>query len=199
MSWGRIDDKLHVNPKFAEVHNPSHPVSVWLHVLSWALEDTARKRPGFVPTVIARRYGTPGALKKLVSAGLWIEVDGGFELHDFARYAERNAGQDPDELRAKRAQAGRLGGLARVAKQQAKQTEATDQANASSNDKQNKAHASAGARACVPDPDPVTDPRSQTLSSPQTRERDQGVDHASSRGPAPLGELLALASGGSPR
>jgi hypothetical protein len=167
VSWGRVDDQLHASAKFAKVHDKRHPVSVWLLVLSWALGDGARKTPGFVPDEIALRFGVPAAFDKLIAAGLWSRVADGFQIHDFADYGERPgrardaAPVDPSDLTAKRREAGKKGGLARVAKQEA---QANEQANAkqvaSSKPEANEASCfrAGGARVPVPVPVPVPQP-----------------------------------------
>ncbi len=164
MSWGRVDDKLRDNPKFVAIHDPKNPTAVWLAVLSWALGDAARKSPGFVPTAIALRDGKPSALRTLVNVGLWHEVDGGYEIHDFADYAERPAGPRSEvgvsDVSAKRREAGRKGGLARAAKQTPTLLEANGQANTQAN------QANASARARAPDPDPDPDPEEREKAPP---------------------------------
>jgi hypothetical protein len=75
MSWGRIDDKLHDSRKFFKVHDKKHPVSVWLHCLSWALGPSGRSEPGVIPKEVALRFGAPSSIAKLVAVGLWTEID----------------------------------------------------------------------------------------------------------------------------
>jgi hypothetical protein len=173
--WGRLDDGLHDNPKFAAIHDPKHPTSVWLMVLSWALGQLGptQRRPGHVPEVIAKRFGHRSAMAKLIDSGLWSLADGGgYDIHDFATYAMRDgarerSSEDPDDttkpkdLSEKRAEAGRRGAAARwqVA------IPADGKVAIEANGKLPMPHARAPAPA-RPDPDPDPDPEKRESTPP---------------------------------
>lgn len=108
--WGRVDDKLHAHPKWVAIRDTS-PAWLFWSCLSWAL---AYSPSGFVPTHVAKGFGPPKTMEKLVEAGLWERADAGFLIHDFAAYSTKQTTVDP-ELAAVRAEAGRLGGQARAA------------------------------------------------------------------------------------
>jgi hypothetical protein len=160
------------------VHDKKHPVSVWLHCLSWALGPSGRSEPGVIPTEVALRFGAPSSIAKLVAVGLWTEIDDGYRIHDFAAYSERNDRStsipaDSTDLSAKRAEAGRKGGLARVANQANGQAnpQANDQAQANGQANQAIASVRAGARVPDPDPDHNNNPRAQAVVRVVTGER----------------------------
>jgi hypothetical protein len=129
MSWVRYDDGFSTHEKVGRllVQGSKGLEAVGLHVLAntWS---AASRRPGFVPShqagiLIAnpRRGKVLGDL--LVDAGLWHEVDGGWEFHDGHVYRSSDARQTPGtpiEVSAKRAAAGRRGGAATAAKRAAR-------------------------------------------------------------------------------
>lgn len=87
MGWGRLDDSLDGNEKFANLSLAA--TGLWLKCLPRAL----RHDDGFVPEKWAlrwheaRRIGTTRALiAELINAGLWEEVEGGWLIHDFEKY-----------------------------------------------------------------------------------------------------------------
>lgn len=108
MSWGKLDDRLDTHPKMLRVWlaDPA-AIGLWTFGLTYA----SRNCPGVVPVQAValwlpdpeRRAGLTGILE---GAGLWERNGDGWTIHDFADY------NPSEELRAKRAEAGRKGGLA---------------------------------------------------------------------------------------
>lgn len=114
MSWVRLDDGFHSHPKIVALENPRDPLNVWVRVLSWCGEYSPS---GHIPSSVAKKFAHASAIRKLVEQTLWDEcADGdGFTIHDFHIYASKPtivSEVDPS-LSAKRADAGRKGGLAR--------------------------------------------------------------------------------------
>lgn len=116
MAWARIDDGLHDHPKVLRLLD--HPdgltaLGMWTACLSWAHRHTRGKgqRPGFIPLYLPRLFAGEGnkqLASLLVSVELWEEAREGEEgwlIHDFSMYLPS------DDLRRKRAEAGRKGGL----------------------------------------------------------------------------------------
>lgn len=141
MSWVRYDDGFDSHPKVTAVI-AEDPGAIALHTLAntWS---SRTKRPGFVPKhqpgvlLADKRKGSKWA-SLLVRAGLWHEVEGGYEFHDHDVYRaparERQTPGTPAELSAKRAAAGRRGGQAsgRTRASTAKQSGEANEANGAS-------------------------------------------------------------------
>ncbi|MEU9065854.1 hypothetical protein AB0D60_03020 [Streptomyces sp. NPDC048306] len=68
MPWFVVDDSAHMHPKLLAATNAG--LGLWLRCGSYAAQHLT---DGIVPGVIAKMYGTPGQIKKLVAAGLWHE------------------------------------------------------------------------------------------------------------------------------
>ena len=80
MPWFNVDDGFADHPKTIRVGNAA--VGLWTRAGSWCAKQLT---DGFVPMEIATLYGTPSQARRLVSAGLWREVEGGFQFHDWEK------------------------------------------------------------------------------------------------------------------
>lgn len=118
MAWVRIDDQVPRNTKCLK----AGPAACWLWVCAIA-HCQSQLTEGFVSVEALPMIGVKGASRAeklaqvLVGAGLFDRVDGGYLVHD---YLEFNGTKDDAlarkaKLSAARAEAGRLGGLAKVA------------------------------------------------------------------------------------
>lgn len=87
MAWVRYDDNFHDHDKVAVVRAEA-PEALALHLLAntWT---SRTDRPGFVPsaipTVLVGRAKGRKWTELLVSAGLWVEVEGGWEFYNWKR------------------------------------------------------------------------------------------------------------------
>lgn len=86
MPWGRMDDKFHRNRKVRELRRRKggrEALGTWVYWWSWCLDEP--DLVGFVPA-----DELPPADAKtaplLVEVGLWDEVEGGYQFHDFGEY-----------------------------------------------------------------------------------------------------------------
>lgn len=110
MAWARITDDFLDHPKVAELAvdlEGMAAVGLWTLALCWVRAD--RRRQGVVPLGIALRLSAGNGKQlasRLVHAGLWDEVDGGYRFHDYEDV------YTPADLSEKRAEAGRSGGKA---------------------------------------------------------------------------------------
>jgi hypothetical protein len=112
MAWARLDDGFHDHRKIIDLLEDEHgcaAIGLWTVCLTWAHRHTRQrgKQHGFVPHNIPRRLTGQGWLplaELLVKHQLWELVDGGWQIHDFTDY-----GCPSDDLRTKRAEAGRKG------------------------------------------------------------------------------------------
>ena len=132
MVWFKVDDSFYDHPKVFDA--PDCAVALWTRAGTWSARNLTN---GFVPTGMpARLCDDPDtAVKELVRRGLWLRTTGGWKFHDWPEYQPSR--ESVEDLRAKRAEAGRKGGQAKAAKQNA----SNGLANASDVGKQNAAPA----------------------------------------------------------
>jgi hypothetical protein len=160
MPWVKIDDQFHSNPKV--VAAGAEAVALYIVALSWC---GAYLTDGFIPAGQVRRLALSNhyeeATKRLVEVGLWHEVDGGYEIHDYLEY--NPTAEEVKESKQARAEAGRRGGLASVKSRRRAKAQANAQANASANAQAN------GKQKSTPSPSPSPSPdqnhAEETLSS----------------------------------
>ncbi|MGH3094586.1 MAG: hypothetical protein ACRDMV_01130 [Streptosporangiales bacterium] len=99
MSWVRIDDSFYDHPKFAMLN--ALGITAWLTGLAYCNRNLTN---GFVPAGAARRlFDCEGlgvytgtftgedaepihGVEQLVEVGLWHEVNGGYQVHDYLEY-----------------------------------------------------------------------------------------------------------------
>lgn len=112
MPWVRLDDQFPDHPKVVQ----AGPMAAWLYVCGLAY-CARHLTDGFIPAPQVPRLvvgAAPGKLvARLLHAGLWEEVAGGFNVHDFLNYnpSREESLARREETRAARVEAGRLGGI----------------------------------------------------------------------------------------
>lgn len=105
MPWFKVDDGMHSHPK--TIIAGTAAIGLWARCGSWSSDEL---QDGFVPTEVALHFGTRAMCKALVRSGLWTEVDGGYQFHD---WGDRNPLKEHVELvRESKREAGRAGGIA---------------------------------------------------------------------------------------
>lgn len=129
MTWFKVDDSFYDHPKAFDA--PDCAVALWTRAGSWSARNLTE---GFVPAALpARLCGDhETAVSDLLRRGLWLRTSGGFRFHDWLQWQPSK--QAVEELRRKRAEAGRKGGLVKAGK-----LPSTSQANARPIGKQNSA------------------------------------------------------------
>jgi hypothetical protein len=112
MTWFKVDDSFYDHPKVFDA--PDCAVALWTRAGAWAARNLT---DGFVPSGMPARLcdDSDTAVKELVRRGLWVRASGGFRFHDWARYQPSK--EAVVDLRSKRAEAGRLGGRAKAARE----------------------------------------------------------------------------------
>lgn len=145
MTWFRVDDSFPFHSKVIGL--PDCAKALWLTAGAWS---AGTSQPGFVPSsALVAFCGDPDtATEALVARGLWERASGGFRFHDWEVY--NFTADEVAERKQKRAEAGRLGGLAKA---RAKQSAGNDLASASHDAKQN------------PAPNPTPNPKKTKSSS----------------------------------
>jgi hypothetical protein len=102
--WVRIDDQIAHHPKFIA----AGPIASWFWVCGCGY-CAKYLTDGFIPdAALANLGGVTNPRKwaqKLVGVGLWLRVDGGYQVHDYHDYnltaAEVKAKRDRDRARKK--------------------------------------------------------------------------------------------------
>lgn len=78
MPWFKVDDTFPHHAKVLAAGNAS--TGLWVRAGAWSMQQLT---DGFVPDHVARTMGTPSEAKRLVDAGLWVRVDGGYQFHQW--------------------------------------------------------------------------------------------------------------------
>jgi hypothetical protein len=98
MPWAKIDDGWWCHPKVMALSLAAS--GLWSRALSWSCQQ----RRDTVPDRFLMMVGADQEhADELVHAGLWIETEHGYRIHDWSEYQEQS-------LTEKRAEAGRKGG-----------------------------------------------------------------------------------------
>lgn len=107
VTWVRIDENMVDHPKIAGLSDRAF--RLWITGLAYA---NRQETDGHLDMKTTRRWTQRGAKvaeKELVDAGLWHQNGREYVIHDYLEYQPSKA--DNSDLRAKRAAAGRVGGL----------------------------------------------------------------------------------------
>ena len=110
MAWFRVDDTFTFNSKTVECSNSA--IGAWTLSGAWSCQQLT---DGFIPKQMLRLLRVSASdASELVAAGLWKEVEAGYQFHDWDHYqpSAKQIKNDRAELREKRAEAGRKGGIA---------------------------------------------------------------------------------------
>lgn len=82
MPWFKVDDALAFHIKALSAGNQA--LGLWVRAGSWSMQQLS---DGFVPApMVTALGGGHKDAKALVHAGLWHQVDGGFQFHDWEEY-----------------------------------------------------------------------------------------------------------------
>lgn len=130
MTWVKLDDAFHRNPKAREAGLRGRALYIaGLCYCSAELTDGAIMKT-MLPVLAAEADVKPADARRLVDVGLWVDVGDRYVVHDYLAWNPTAA--EARERRAKRQAAGRLGGQ-RSVEQKRSRSEASGQANASAN------------------------------------------------------------------
>lgn len=101
MSWARLDDRFHGNPKVLRAWH-SEPAAVGLYVMGITYcaqhETDGLIHDWFVLSVVQAKALRARLVRVLVDVGLWVESEGGWEIPDYLDYNPSR-----EQLEAKRA------------------------------------------------------------------------------------------------
>lgn len=109
MPWFKVDDALAFHMKALAAGNAA--LGLWVRAGSWSMQQLS---DGFVPaSMVTALGGGHKDAKALTQAGLWHQVDGGFQFHDWAEYqptrAEVAAEREATRERVKKHRAKQVG------------------------------------------------------------------------------------------
>lgn len=82
MPYFPVDDDMPFHPKVLAAGNEA--IGMWTRAGALCKKHTTG---GFVSTETARTLGTKKVADRLVMAGLWVAVDGGYQFHDWKQQA----------------------------------------------------------------------------------------------------------------
>lgn len=114
MTWFKVDDTFYDHPKIFDA--PDCAVALWTRAGTWSARNLT---DGFVPAGMPARLcdDHDTAVRQLLTRGLWTRARGGYQFHDWAEY--QPSAEAVKALREKRSEAGKRGGQAKAAKQNA--------------------------------------------------------------------------------
>ncbi|TWS25576.1 hypothetical protein FK530_22930 [Tsukamurella conjunctivitidis] len=104
MPWFAVDDQFAFHAKAITAGNEA--LGMWVRAGSWCQQQGGT---GVVPEGIVAALGGIDLAEKLVRAGLWARTPSGFKFHEWDEYQKLNSAAR--NRSAKRAEAGRMGGL----------------------------------------------------------------------------------------
>lgn len=87
MAWAKVDDQWFAHRKVVGLSLAAR--GLWTTVLSWTCAQRSPKVPTHMVAFLASGADVDPLTAELVEAGLWLQVDGGWEIHDWAQYQER--------------------------------------------------------------------------------------------------------------
>lgn len=139
MAWFRVDDTLPMNAKALSCSLEA--LGLWALCGAWSCQQLTN---GAIPRNLIEAFASrlleanrdiASVASELVDAGMWTETPAGYQFHDWDSY--QYTSNEVEELRQKRAKAGRKGGI-KSGESRRKNTEANSEANALANTKQTR-------------------------------------------------------------
>jgi hypothetical protein len=110
VGWFKVDDQLAFHAKIVAAGNSA--MGLWIRAGSWS---SAQLTDGFIPShmasAMANAMANPCDQDALVMAGLWDEVDGGYQFHDWSEF--QPSAEEERAKRKARSLAGKKGAAAR--------------------------------------------------------------------------------------
>lgn len=139
IAWFKVDDQLAFHQKVLMAGNEA--MGLWVRAASWSC---AQGTDGLIPDAIVDAMANRDFAMRLLMAKLWVEVEGGFQFHDWSEF-QPSAAEEREkrsDLQRTRSEAGKKGAKARW---QNGKTMASAKASAITNEWQTDG----------PDPDPL--------------------------------------------
>lgn len=107
MSWFRLEGRGAFHHKVLAAGNEAY--GAWCRAGQWCSDQLT---DGLVPRSVAEQIAKPKVWAKLVEARLMVEVDGGYQIHDYLDWnpSSEQERAKREAMREKRREAGRAGG-----------------------------------------------------------------------------------------
>lgn len=106
MGWAKLDDRFPDHPKVVALSDRAF--RAYVTALCYC---AAHLTDGAFPATVGRRLAGVKGTKELLSAGLWLEQPGGYEVHDYLVYNPSR--EEVEAKRTAKAMAGAKGAAAR--------------------------------------------------------------------------------------
>ncbi|MBB5748559.1 hypothetical protein [Micrococcus sp. TA1] len=101
MPWFRVDDNFYDHPKVDDLSLEA--VGLWTLCGTYCAKQLT---DGFVPARRAMKMGgTESAIAELIKSGLWLDVEGGYQFHDWDAYQPTREKVERDRESARERQA----------------------------------------------------------------------------------------------
>ena len=98
MTWFKVDDNLAFHRKVVASGNAA--MGLWVRAGAWCAQHLT---DGFIPDDMISLLGTTAQAQRLIKSGLWAEVDGGCQFHQWNEKGRQPTGQSVREEREKSA------------------------------------------------------------------------------------------------
>lgn len=99
MPWFRVDDNLAFHAKAVAAGNAA--MGLWVRAGSWSAQQLTE---GHVPAQIAATLGKATEARRLVDVGLWVEVEDGYDFHEWGDRQPSKAQVEADRHAARERQ-----------------------------------------------------------------------------------------------
>lgn len=109
MSWFRLDDRFHGNPKVLAAGNAA--VGLYVRCGTYCADHLT---DGFVPKNLAKNYGKPSEIRALLDVGLWTENDTHYVMPDYLDFNPSKQVVEAERAAAKERMARRRSGDVRA-------------------------------------------------------------------------------------
>jgi hypothetical protein len=96
VTWFRVDDTFPHHAKVMAAGNAA--VGLWVRAGAWSMQQLT---DGFIPTHVARSLGSAAEARRLVDAGLWLLVEGGYSFHQWGERQPLRSQVEADREAAK--------------------------------------------------------------------------------------------------
>lgn len=99
MPWFNVDDGFAFHRKAVKAGNAA--IGLWTRAGSWSNQQLT---DGLIPDEMVTVLGTDAQARRLVTAGLWTRIDGGYQFHEWNAEGRNKTRQQVEEHRQREAE-----------------------------------------------------------------------------------------------